>query len=82
MKMAYKEVEMKVFDLQYKGKEKFIHELGGEVLDKAVNLWFNGHYEECSQLLKEEILSYYAYMVASIVVVDSPMLKLPLMLRV
>jgi len=82
MKMALKEVEMKVFDMQGKGVEKFIHELEGEVLDKVVNLWFNGHYDECTSVIKEEILSYYAYVVAKTMVVDSPMLKLPLMLRV
>lgn len=81
MKLSINEVEVKVFDLQSKGVERFSHIIDGELLNDVVNSGMNKHFDECERLIRNEILNYYAYAVAKTYVVDHLFLKVPLMIR-
>lgn len=81
MKLSINEIEVKVFDLQSKGVERFSHPIEGELLNDVVNHGMNKHFKECEKLIRNEILSYYAYAVAKTYVVDHLFLEAPLMIR-
>lgn len=81
MKLSINEIEVKVFDRQSKGVERFSHNIEGELLIEVVNHGMNKHFKECETLIRNEILNYYAYAVAQTFVVDHLFLEVPLMIR-
>lgn len=81
MKLSINEIEVKVFDRQSKGVERFSYPIEGELLIEVVNHGMNKHFKECEKLIRNEILSYYAYAVAKTYVVDHLFLEAPLMIR-
>lgn len=81
MKLSINEIEVKVFDRQSKGVERFSHPIEGELLNEVVNHGMNKHFKECEKLIINEILNYYAYAVSKTYVVDHLFLEVPLMIR-
>lgn len=81
MKLSINEIEVKVFDRQSKGVERFSHIIEGELLNDVVNNGMNKHFKECEKLIRNEILNYYACAVAQTYVVDHLFLEVPLMIR-
>lgn len=81
MKLSINEIEVKVFDRQSKGVERFSHPIEGELLIEVVNHGMNKHFKECETLIRNEIINYYAYAVAQTYVVDHLFLEVPLMIR-
>lgn len=81
MKLSINEIEVKVFDRQSKGVERFSHNIEGELLNDVVNTGMNKHFKECETLIRNEILNNYAHAVAQTFVVDHLFLEVPLMIR-